>query len=178
MNAYSQTLDFSIIRDLRKRAGMTLQEVSRKSGISVAGLSKLERNRNMIELDTLYRLARVFGQSATDLLSLAESCTAHAKDAETYTSGPFDFERVGFKGIDCFHARARKGTSLTKPEAHGDEFEICWMLKGRLRIRLPREEHLLGPGQAVKFDAALEHTYTILEDSEMTIIHLEKSHRF
>lgn len=172
------TLDFSIVRELRKRAGMTLDDVSQKSGVSIAGLSKLERNQNMVELDTLYRLARVFGLSATDLLNLAESCSAHAKTAEKYTSGPFDFERVNFKGIDCFYASAKAGEQLKKPEAHGDEFEICWVRQGSITITLPREQHTLTPGQALKFDAALEHSYEILEDSEMVILHLEKTHRF
>ncbi len=178
MNPSDLTLDFSIVRDLRKRAGMTLDDVSQKSGVSIAGLSKLERNQNMIELDTLYRLARVFGLSATDLLGLAESCSAHEKQAEVYRSGPFEFERIGFKGIDCFHATGKAGGSLKKPEAHGDEFEICWVRSGKLQITLPREQHTLEPGQALKFDAALEHSYEILEDSEMIIVHLEKAHRF
>jgi len=172
------TLDFSVVRDLRKRAGMTLEDVSQKSGLSIAGLSKLERNQNMIELDTLYRLARVFGLSATDLLTLAESCSAHLKTAEVYSSGPFDFERVCFKGLGCFNVRARAGERLSKPEAHGDEFEICWVREGRVLITLPREQHSLQSGQALKFDAALEHSYEILEDSEMTLIHIEKPHRF
>ena len=30
----------------------------------------------------------------------------------------------------------------------------------------------------VKFDAMLEHTYEILEDAELTIVHLTKQHRF
>jgi transcriptional regulator with XRE-family HTH domain len=178
MNPNDLPLDFSVVRDLRKRAGMTLDDVSQKSGVSIAGLSKLERNQNMIELDTLYRLARVFGLSATDLLNLAESCSATSKQAEKYTSGPFNFEKVSFKGIDCFQATAKKGGQLSKPEAHGDEFEICWLRKGSIRITLPRETHLLRPGTALKFDAALAHGYEILEDSQVTILHLEKTHRF
>ncbi|MDP4611409.1 MAG: XRE family transcriptional regulator [Opitutales bacterium] len=178
MNPQELTLDFSVVRDLRKRAGMTLDDVSQKSGLSIAGLSKLERNQNMIELDTLYRLARVFGLSATDLLNLAESCSAHCKESESYTSGPFEFQKVGFKGIDCFFATARAGSRLSKPEAHGDEFEICWLHEGSIQITLPREQHTLQPGQAMKFDAALEHSYEILEDSVLSIMHLEKTHRF
>lgn len=178
MKSIEHTLDFSIVRELRKRAGMTLEEVSGKSGISIAGLSKLERNQNMIELDTLYRLARVFSLSATDLLNLAESCSARMKKAKTYTSGPFQFEQVRFNGIDCFYAKALAGDSLSKPEAHGDEFEICWVRKGRIKITLPREQHTLTSGQALKFDAALGHSYEILEDCELSILHIEKTHRF
>ena len=132
----------------------------------------------MVELDTLYRLARVFGLSATDLLNLAESCSAHPKTADNYTSGPFKFERISFKGIDCFRATAKAGGKLSKPEAHGDELEICWVNKGKVQITLPREAHILSAGQALKFDAALHHAYEILEDSQITIIHLEKTHRF
>ena len=178
MNSTDLTLDFSVVRDLRKRSGMTLEDVSRKSGISIAGLSKLERNQSMVELDTLYRLARVFGLSATDLLNLAESCSAHHKTTEKYISGPFEFERISFKGIDCFRAIAKAGGKLSKPEAHGDELEICWVNKGKIKITLPRESHILSTGQALKFDAALHHTYEIIEDSEISIIHLEKTHRF
>ncbi len=172
------TLDFSIVRELRKRSGMTLEEVSTISGISIAGLSKLERNQSMVELDTLYRLARVFGLSASDLLNLAESCSAHFKKAVKYTSGPFEFERIQFKAIDCFYATAKAGAQLSKPEAHGDEFEICWVHSGSIKITLPRESHTLQAGDALQFDAALHHTYDILEDSKLSIVHIEKTHRF
>lgn len=183
MNQISTTslpleLDFSVVRELRKRAGLTLADVSERSGISVAVLSKLERNHNLIELETLYRLARTFGLSASDLLGLAENCVAHSKRAERYSSGPFDFERVSFKGSDIFYASARAGERLSKPEAHGDEFEICWVREGLVRIELPREQHQLGPDDALKFDAALHHTYEILQDAELVIVHLTKTHRF
>ena len=178
MNSTDLTLDFSIVRELRKRSDMTLEDVSKKSGISIAGLPKLERNQTMVELETLYKLARVFGLSASDLLNLAESCSAHLKTAEHYPSGPFEFDRISFKGLDCFRATAKEGGHLSKPEAHGDEFEICWVTKGRVKIELPRESHILTAGQALKFDAALHHTYEILEDTEITIIHLEKTNRF
>jgi len=172
------TIDFSIVRTLRKKNGLTLEEVSNQSGISAAAISKLERNQHMMEIETLYRLSRVFGLSASDLLNLAESCSAHTKNSEKYTSGPFEFEQVGFKGIDCFYAKAKTGSSLTKPEAHGDEYEICWVHQGKIQITLPKEQHTLLSGQALKFDAVLEHSYEILEDSELSIIHLEKTHRF
>ena len=157
---------------------MTLQDVSDRSGISIAVLSKLERNQNAVELETLYRLARVFNLSASDLLSLSESCAAQTKTAENYTSGPFHFAKIGFQGMTLFHATAKSGDKLTHPEAHGDEYEICWVLSGQIRISMIREQHELGPGQALKFDAALEHTYEILDDAELFITHLTKIHRF
>jgi len=45
----------------------------------------LERNQQSAELDTLYRLARAFGLSATDLLAMCESELAH-RTAEIYSA--------------------------------------------------------------------------------------------
>ena len=172
------SLDFSVIRDLRKRKDMTLQQVAQKSGISIAVLSKLERNQNICELETLYRLARVFGLSASDLLGLAENCSAHTTEAVHYSSGQFDFSRIHYSGLECFHAKARAGEALSNPEAHGDDFEICWVITGSIEVELPLENHILTPGEAVQFDAVLEHSYRIIEDAEVFIIHLKKTHRF
>ena len=174
----SLSLDFSVIRDLRKQSGLTLQKVSDQSGLSVASLSKLERNQNLVELETLHRLARVFGLSASDLLSLAENPTAHRKKAVHYRSGPFDFEKISYQGVEVFQATAAAGDSLTHPEAHGDDYEICWVRKGRVHIAFSHEQHTLKAGEALKFDAVLPHTYQILADAELTIIHLTKTHRF
>lgn len=172
------SLDFSIIRDLRKQSGLTLDDVSKQSGLSIASLSKLERNRNLVELETLYRLARVFGLSASDLLSLAESRTAHVKSIQRYRSGPFDFEKLSWQGVDLFHATAKTGGSLLHPEAHGDEHEICWVRSGRLHITFTHEQHTLEPGEAIQFDAVIPHSYEVLEDVELIIAHLTKTHRF
>lgn len=171
-------MDFSVLRDVRKQAGMTLDELAKRSHLSIASLSKLERNQSMVSVDTLFRIAKVFGLSASDLLSLAESRTAHIKKISRYQSGPFDFEKLSWQGVDLFHASARIGTSLQHPEAHGDEHEICWVRSGRVHIAFTHEEHTLSPGEAIKFDAVLPHTYEILEDAELIIAHLTKTHRF
>lgn len=172
------SLDFAVIRELRKQSGLTLQQVSDQSGLSIASLSKLERNQNLVELETLHRLARVFGLSASDLLSLAESPTAHRKKVTRYRSGPFDFETIAYQGVELFHATATAGGSLKHPEAHGDDHEICWVRQGRVHIAFSHEQHTLKAGDALKFDAVLPHTYEILEDAELIIAHLTKTHRF
>ena len=172
------TLDFSVIRDLRKAAGDTLETVSDRSGISIPVLSKLERNQNVCELETLYRIARVFGLSTSDLLGLCENRSAHVKRSVSYRSGPFDFQKIAYQGIDVFHALAKVGDCLSHPEAHGDEFELCWVLSGKVRVKMMHEQHTLSSGESVQFDAVLEHSYEILEDATLVIVHLTKQHRF
>lgn len=170
--------DFSVLRDLRKHHLLTIGDVAERSGVSAAVISKLERNQSSAELDTLFRLARVFGMNAADLLMLTESRTANKKDATCHASGGFTFEQVDFANIRCLHGQARAGGTVSRPEIHHDDYEVCWVLKGHLRIELPNEKHDLRAGQAIQFDAILPHSYEAVSDIEVLILHLAKPKRF
>jgi transcriptional regulator with XRE-family HTH domain len=170
--------DFSILREIRKREGFTLEEVAQRSGLSIAVISRLERNQTTAELETLYRLARVFGMSATDLLAVAESRMAHRKAEEQYTSGDFDFRVVRYANLACYTAHAKAGARVSKPEIHHDDHETCWVLEGRLRVMLPYESVELSAGESLQFDAIQEHSYEALEDCHLILVHLRKAKRY
>lgn len=170
--------DFSVLRELRKSKRLSIAEVSSRCGVSPAVISKLERNQSVAELETLFRLARVFGMSATDLLALAESRTAHKKSATVHRAGGFVFDTIQYANVHVQHARAKAGATISRPEVHRDDYEVCWVLSGKILFRLPAETHTLEPGDAIQFDAILDHTYEALEDCELIIIHLRKDKRF
>ena len=170
--------DFSILRELRKQHSMSIGELSARSGISPSVISKLERNLSTGELETIYRLARVFGLTLTDLISLAEKRSSHLTQAQSYHSGDFHFSRVDYGNLRAMHASAPKGARLSTPELHRDDYELCWVLKGKLRFSLPNESYELSGGEALQFDALLSHTYEVLEDCEIIITHLRKDKRF
>lgn len=170
--------DFSILREIRKREGFTLDEVSKRSGLSIAVISRLERNQTSAELETLFKLGRVFGMSATDLLALAESRMAHLKGEETYTSDGFHFRVIRYANQACFYASATAGARIKKPEIHHDDHETCWVLSGKVRINLPHESVELSTGQSLQFDAIQEHSYEALEDSKLMLVHLKKGKRY
>jgi transcriptional regulator with XRE-family HTH domain len=170
--------DFSVLRDLRKREGLTMETVSARSGVSVAVISRLERNQSTAELETLFKLSRVFGMNTADLLALAESRSAHRAEESRHRSGGFEFREIHYGNARCLYGVARKGSTLSRPEVHGDDYEICWVLKGRICFRLPHEQHELSAGQAIQFDAIFEHTYEAIDDSELMIVHMRKEKRF
>jgi DNA-binding XRE family transcriptional regulator len=174
----AEMYDFSVLRGLRKRQELTIADVSERSGISAAVISKLERNQTRAELETLFRLSRVFGLSTTDLLALSESRTAHKKSATKRDSSGFHFREISYGNCRCLHGTARAGARVSRPEIHGDDYEVCWVLAGRVRFSLPDETHELRGGEAIQFDAILEHTYEALTDCELIILHLRKGKRF
>lgn len=170
--------DFSILRELRKRENMSIAELSEKCGISVSVISKLERNRHSAELNTLYRIARVFGLTLSDLLSLAENRTAHVVAEEHYKSGDFNFQRVSYGNMRCMHSVVKAGSKVSRPELHRDDYEMCWVLGGCVKVELANEKYELKGGMAIQFDALLQHSYEVLEDSELIITHIKKGKRF
>jgi transcriptional regulator with XRE-family HTH domain len=171
------TYDFSVLRELRKQASLTLNEVSDRSGVSLAVISKLERNQSQAGLDTLYRLARVFGMRAADLIDLAESGVSQKSSAVAYHSGDFDFQRLDYHLVNVFIGEAPAGGEVRRPEVHRDDYEVCWVLEGVLSIRLSQETHLLRDGQSILFDAIQEHTYEAIEACRLIILHLRKKLR-
>ena len=170
--------DFSILRDLRKRKDISIALLSEMSGVSVSVISKLERNRTVAEMETLFRLAKVFGMTLSDLVSLAENRRSHCVSAEKYLSGDFRFKRVDYGNLRCMYACAAAGATVSSPELHRDDYELCWVLKGKLLFTLPEEKHELSAGDSIQFDALLPHTYKALESCEIVIVHLRKEKRF
>lgn len=169
--------DFSVLRDLRKREGLTIGEVSGRSGISPAVISRLERNQAQAELSTLYRLSRVFAINVADLISLAEFRSTYRKEETSSIEGGIRFRRIEYSNARCIYGEGPKGAQLSRPEIHRDDYEICWVLSGSVLVRLPNEQQQLDAGQSVQFDAILEHSYEVLEDCRMVIQHISKGTR-
>lgn len=170
--------DFSVLRTLRDQHEFTLADLSAASGVSAGVISKLERNQQSAELDTLYRLARAFGLSATDLLALAESPLAHRSGERTYRSGAFKFRQVKYANVVAHLGSAPAGARVNRPEIHHDDTEVCWVTAGKLRLTLPHEQCVLAAGESIQFDAIQQHTYEALADAEFVILHLRKDKRY
>jgi transcriptional regulator with XRE-family HTH domain len=170
--------NFSVLRDLRKRDGLTIADLSVRTGISPAVISKLERNQVVANLGTLFRLARAFGITAAELLTLIESRTAQCKKETERIVEDFHFREIEFANSKCYYAEAPKGAKRSNPDAHRDEYETCWVLNGSLKVVLPYETHILNTGDCLQFDAMFEHTYEVLEDCRIIIQHIHKQKRF
>lgn len=170
--------NFAVLRRLRAQQELTLAALSAASGVSVAVISKLERNQQSAALDTLYRLARAFGLSATDLLALAESPLAHRSAEKPHRSGAFKFRQIKYANVVALLGQAPAGARISRPEIHHDDTEVCWVTTGRLRLTLPHQVCELAAGESLQFDAIQQHTYEALADTTCVILHLRKDKRY
>lgn len=173
-----KNFDFSIIRALRKEHNLTITDMAESSGVSTAVISRIERNQASPELDTLYKIAKVFGLTGTDLLGLAEGRTSQLKKANNTCSGGFKFRRIEYANMDCYYGNAEAGAEISRPEVHRDDYEVCWVLSGKIEIKLPKETHILDVDDSIQFDAIMEHTYKAIDDCIIVISHIRKDKRF
>jgi transcriptional regulator with XRE-family HTH domain len=166
--------DFSVIRNLRKAQGFTISDVSESSGISTAVISRIERNQAVPELETLARLGKAFGISATDLLALAEFRAPQLTRSQNYISGGFQFQHIQFMNVQAFVGTALGGGTVMRPEVHHNDHEICWVLSGPIEIHLNQDVFKLKEGEAMQFDSSLMHSYKASSGSRILILHLRK----
>ncbi len=173
-----QICDFGVLRELRKQEKLSITQLAEKSGVSASVISKLERNQTAAEIETLYRLAKAFGLTLADLIAFVENRTSHRVDSEHYVSGEFHFDRIVYQNVRCMYAIVKKGEKVSRPEIHRDDYEICWVRRGQVRILLPSESVELTAGMSIQFDALLPHSYEATADSELLIVHDRKEKRF
>ncbi|MEW6041987.1 MAG: XRE family transcriptional regulator, partial [Elusimicrobiota bacterium] len=170
--------NFSILRQLRKRAEITIDDLAEKSGISFAVISKLERNIGNPELRTIAKVARALEISATDFISMAETIPPKRVKFRKYKSGDFYFCNAEFNNAKVLFGSAKKGGCVKKPEKHEDEFEVCMALEGKIKITMLDHFYVLNKGESIQFNALFEHEYKALEDCKVVIVHVRKEKSF
>src|SRR5471032_2360267 len=132
------------LRASRKARGLSLQEVSVEAGISAATLSRIETNKQTVELGLFISIARILGSDPRDMLVVGDEGTAGTLDAVVQRFASLKGRREKSSGVSlppisargaspsgkriCTHSRPRwksfSRTSITcgprsKPSASG-----------------------------------------------------------
>ena len=161
------------LRSMRLRQSMGLVELGKRTGLSAALLSKLERGKLFPTLPTLLRIAMVFGvgldyfftderkRRVVGVVRKAERVRLPEKpgtqDVQYY------FECLDYRAterkLSAFLADFQDvPPEKIKPHQHAG-VEFLYILKGSLAIKIGSEEFLLQAEDAIYFDAAVQHSY-------------------
>ncbi len=174
MTKFKEMFNFSILRELRRQEGLKIEDLSKKSGISPAVISKLERNQTAADLKTIYQISRALSINPSDLIALAEYVTAKKKASSEHISEDFHFKELRYEGVRILFGTAKAGGKVSSPKMHKDDYETCWVLKGKVIFYLPDAVYELKAGESIQFDALLKHTYEAVENTEIVILHIKK----
>jgi transcriptional regulator with XRE-family HTH domain len=170
------------IRALREAGGLSLRDLSERSGVSAPMLSQVERGETSPTLSVAGRIASGLDLSLSQLLRLDESgavSTVRAGDAKP------THERAGHRTEVLTPAlpgqRAELSRHILQPgAATGDADdpplhepgarEIAHVEVGTLALVVDGERHELGSGDTVTFDADLPHHFENPGPDEATFL--------
>jgi transcriptional regulator with XRE-family HTH domain len=169
--------DFSVLRELRRQAGVTLEAVAAATGVSFSTLTRIETNQNLPSLTTLSALARYFGQSPARLLEMAGPAVIEQVEEQLEELGDVRRRGVTFPDARLIIGEARAGDLSQRPHRHEGYHQLQWVLEGRMVSKVQGREVPIEAGRAVRFDGGFEHVSHFVEDTRYLVVLLPKRAR-
>ncbi|MDX6651832.1 MAG: hypothetical protein QOJ38_613 [Solirubrobacterales bacterium] len=160
----------SRVRALRDSMGLSLRELSERSGVSAPMLSQVERGETSPTLAIANRIAAGLGLTLSQLLRLDEGehvvvirrrdrrrRRRHGHEVEELTP-PLPGQRVDVS-VHQLDAGAVTGAAEDPPIHEPGSRETAVVLEGAATLVIDSEEHELRRGDSVTFDADLPHHF-------------------
>ena len=173
----------SRIQFLRKQRKITLVEMSKKTDIDMATLSRMENEKMVGTLDSHMRIAQALGLRLPQLYDEVAQKLEDAKDkairqkVETFSHSSGAVAELLTHGIlqkkmmpTLLRIKPKGATELEEHPALSERFIYC--LKGNVEVRIGKEERILNPGDSLYFDASIPHSFknTAKTESELLSI--------
>ncbi|KOO49444.1 helix-turn-helix domain-containing protein [Viridibacillus arvi] len=153
------------IKRLRLKKGLTQEELGERTDLSKGYISQLERDLNSPSIETLFTLLEVLGSTPKDFFDdeQEEQKVVYTDDDQTIFTDEDKKYRIQWL-IPTSNEKEIEPVILTF-EQNGEfkQFEpslsetFIYVLTGRVRLVLGKEEYIATAGNAVYFDASDTH---------------------
>jgi transcriptional regulator with XRE-family HTH domain len=147
------------LKRVRSQRGVTLHDLSERTGISKSTLSRLENGQRRPSLELLLPLAQAYRIPLDDLVGAPEvgdprirlkPRRVHGRTVLPLTRQP--------NGVQAWKIVIPARQSTPQPRAH-DGYEWLYVLSGRMRLVLGAQDLVLGVGEAAEFDTQVPHWF-------------------
>jgi transcriptional regulator with XRE-family HTH domain len=161
----------SKIRELRKQKNMTLEDLSRKSGVALATLSRIENNKMSGTLSSHQNICKALNVSITSLYreledaeKVVEPLSVTQRTEHHIHSDNAVFELLVTKTTDKnilpLLLKLEPGAS-TEPQKNEPGIEkFVYVIEGRLQASVAEKTLELGTSNSLYFDASLQHSFS------------------
>ena len=158
----------SRVTELRKKRGLTLEQLAAASGVSRSMLSQIERGKANPTLAVTLRIAQAFGMNIADLVDQpwtasrievvraddASQLFRDDHDCRIRTLSPLNME----KNVEFYEIRLAPGARLQSAAHFDGTRELLTVTQGHARISAGENRCELGPGDSAHYHADLVHT--------------------
>ncbi len=164
--------DFSIIRTLRIKLGITADQLAKRANLTRVTVANLETGGGNPTIETIDALSKVFQLPANELVRLAEVTKCEVGHTEKFKKDETVGTHIWFPNFEIYHLKAPQGARKeADPKHHENTAEICVVLSGKLKAMVGDQVFELGPGMALRFRALHDHYFDVISDSEFLLIH-------
>lgn len=167
------------VRELRKKRGWTLDELSAACGVSRSMLSEIERGRANPTLVVAYRIARAFGMTLGELVDTGDGGrrvqVIRAGDRAYHyrsdrscrirTLSPLHLE----KSVEFYEVVLRPHGALRSGAHFEGSREMVTVRRGSVRVRSGRDADELAPGDSAHYPADVPHALENLTEEEAVL---------
>lgn len=151
---------------LRVQAGLTLEELAQKAGLTRGYLSKLERGVSAPSIGAALRICKALDVTVEDLFAESQDADAIVINrAPTGRRTPGQAPRIvsgtlpGHKMV-AFVLTPSSEPVRDHPMSHHQGEEILFVLKGSVTLQLARRTETLRAGDSVHFNSSIPHKIT------------------
>lgn len=167
------------IKALRTERGWSLQDLAHKSGISAAGIHRIESNGITPTVTTMMKIADALGKKVGFFIEEEKEDAVFVRSGEresifTFKKG-LDLQCVSAKKYGDFIMTAAyavvevMASSGKKPMSHRGE-ELVYCLHGKMEFRVNGNIYVLNPGDGLHFRTLAEHTWRNIGDARARLI--------
>jgi len=166
------------IRDLRKKSGFVLQNLSDRTGLSKPLLSQIEKETVSPPIATLLKISKALDTNISFFFQNdgpEEKVVVVRKDeSKVIDSRYFGREESGYyyealafkkpkKYMEPFlvEFKRKRVDQLSYFSHEGEEF--IYLLEGTLEFRTENQQYILQPGDSLYFESSIPHAYRALE---------------
>jgi transcriptional regulator with XRE-family HTH domain len=147
------------LKQVRAQRGVTLTDVSERTGISTSTLSRLENGQRRPSLELLLPLAQAYRVPLDELVGAPEVGDPRVRLKPRQVSGRTVLPLTrGPHGVQAWKIIIPKGQSTPNPRVH-EGYEWLYVLSGRMRLVLGDQDLVLGVGEAAEFDTGVPHWF-------------------
>ena len=169
----------SRVRDLRKKRGWTLEELSAASGVSRSMLSEIERGNANPTLAVAFRIAQAFSMSLGDLVETpaatpridvirADDRTYHYRSDPLVTIRTLSPLRLE-KSVEFYEITLRPGGALVSSPHFEGARELATVQGGAVRITSDEESIDLAKGDSAHYRADVPHAIQNTAEQEAVL---------
>ncbi len=171
------------LNDVRHGLRLTLAEVSRRTGVSISNLSKIENDQVSPSFDILKKICDGLEISLEDFVRPGEKSLVSGRKTATrleegvhFTSGQYDYKahatelsRKGMAPLEMW-VRARSVDEFDHWSRHSGE-EFAYVLSGAIEVHT---EHYapfrLAAGESAYFDSGMKHLFISVSADDARVL--------